>query len=220
VTRLRKIWLVTIAAIILLSPLGARAQDDDQPVEVLFGWAPSATIDDEGLPCAEAVRYDVYLQKGGAAEEMIDTVTDTFYTLAAERGVLQRVRVVGYDAAGRPSPPSEWSDPVYFDSQRGSQSTPPAHATLRPNYPNPFNPETRIAYGVPEGTPAGTRVALEIFNLRGQRIRSFPITAEPGWHEVTWDGRDDRGQPQATGTYVTRYVCGTRVEVGKMTMVK
>ena len=96
----------------------------------------------------------------------------------------------------------------------------PGEPTLSPNYPNPFNPETRIAYSVPIDADPSARMALEIYNLRGQRIRSFDPDPSPGWHEVTWDGRDDRGLIQATGTYVTRYVCGDKVEVGKMTMVK
>ncbi len=212
------LWTVTL---LLLAPLTA-AWAQEEGVPVTLGWAASPTIDEDGAPLAEAVRYEVFVQRGGAAEELVATVEDTFYTLQAARGVLQRVRVVGYDATDRPSPASEWSDPIYFDADRSSPSdlTPPAESTLEPNFPNPFNPETRIAYGVPEGVDGGTPMALEIYTVRGQRVRSFSLERSPGWHEVTWDGRDDRGQIQATGTYITRYVCGERVQIGKMTMVK
>jgi len=214
--------LPVVCAVIMLSLPLARAAAQEPAVPVTFGWTACAVEDADGKPCAPAVKYEIYLQKGGALEELVATVSDTFYTLQAEVGVLQRVRVVGYDEGGRASPASPWSDPVYFDTDRSSpdEHTPPAQPALRPNYPNPFNPETRIAYGVPSDTPAGARMALEIFTLRGERIRSFPVETVPGWHEVTWDGRDDRGRMQSTGTYVTRYVCGDRVEIGKMTMVK
>ena len=195
----------------------------DEPVPVNFIWTSCPNIDREGSPCAPAVHYQVYLQRGGGEEELVATVVDdTTYTLQAERGIVQRIRVVGYDHLGRASVPSEWSDPVYFESERsgGNGVVPPAQPTLLPNFPNPFNPETRIAYGVPTDTPAGIRMALEIYNLRGERIRSFDVDPTPGWHEVTWNGLDDRGLPQSTGTYVTRYVCGNLVDVGKMTMVK
>lgn len=208
--------------ILLMASLSALAQD--QAVEVRFGWTSCPVVDEDGNRLAAAVRYEVYLQRGGtAAEKIAEVADDTTYTLAAERGVVQRVRVIGYDARGLASVPSEWSDPIYFDVERSSESPygpPPAAATLNRNYPNPFNPETSIVYGVPEGLDTGARLALEIYNLRGQRVRSFEVDAAPGWHEVSWNGLDDGGRPQATGTYITRYICGDQVEVGKMTMIK
>ncbi len=221
--RIRKTGLVMVMSILLLVPLGAVAQDDTVPVT--FGWAACPAIDGDGLPRALAVRYEVFVQRGTADEVLVATVdADTEYTLQADRGVVQRIRVVGYDSLDRPSPASEWSDPIYFDVERSSDDdTPrivPVEPTLGPNYPNPFNPETRIAYSVPVDSPTGSRMALEIYNLRGQRIRTFDPDSDPGWHEVTWDGKDDRGMVQATGTYVTRYVCGDKVDVGKMTMIK
>ena len=224
VNRMRNNGLILAVSILLLGFAGIAAADDNLPVPVDFSWAPCPTADAEGRPCAEAVRYEVYLQSGGEDEVLLATVhADTNYTLEAERGVVMRIRVVGYDDAGRASEPSEWSDPIYFDVERTGPeegSAPPEAAVLGDNYPNPFNPETRIAYGVPEDLGSGARMALEIYNVRGERVRAFDVDQSPGWHEVTWNGLDDRGRPQATGTYVNRYVCGDRVEVGKMTMVK
>ncbi|MEZ4388292.1 MAG: hypothetical protein R3D98_12095 [Candidatus Krumholzibacteriia bacterium] len=212
-----------LVALVLGGLVGA-ALAQGEPVEVRFGWTGCPTHDQDGNACAAAVVYEVYLQKGGAeAVKVAEVENDTTFTLIAERGVVQRVRVVGYDVAGRPSEPSEWSDPIYFEIERGAENPlgpPPTAATLRKNYPNPFNPETAIVYGVPANLPGDAAVALEIYNLRGQRIRTFGVDTTPGWHEVTWNGLDDGGRPQATGTYVTRYICGDRVEVGKMTMVK
>ena len=220
----RMTGLIFLVTILLLVPLGA-ALAQDETVPVTFGWAACPPMDDDGNPMALAVRYEIFLQRGSTEEVLVGNVADdNEFTLELERGVVQRVRVVGYDSLDRPSPASEWSDPIYYDADRSSEgdpvAPPPGEPTLGPNYPNPFNPETRIAYGVPNDTPAGTRMALEIFNLRGQRIRTFEVDQSPGWHEVTWNGLDDHGQTQATGTYITRYVCGDRVDVGKMTMVK
>jgi hypothetical protein len=220
----RTFEIMLIAILLLAAATAARAQDET--VAVQLGWESCGTVDDGGRPCAVAVRYEVFLQRGGETEERIATVDDdTTYTLAAERGVVQRVRVVGYDADGRASEPSEWSDPIYFEVQRSAEDDqphgpPPTAPTLRDNYPNPFNPETSIVYGVPDDTPAGTRVLLEIYNLRGQRVRRFAVEDDPGWHEVSWNGTDDRGRLQPTGLYVTRFVCGDQVQVGKMTMMK
>jgi len=209
---------------ILLLGLAVSVAAQEQTVDVEFAWAACPTEDVDGKVCAAAVRYEVFLQKGGGEAEMLASVDDgTRYTLAAERGVVQRVRVVGYDIDDRPSEPSEWSDPIYFEIERsaeGPHGPPPTAATLNKNYPNPFNPETSILYGIPEDVAADTRMSLEIFNLRGERVRSLEVESTPGWHEVMWNGTDDGGRVQATGTYVTRFICGDRVEVGKMTMVK
>lgn len=218
-TRIHRTFIILL--LVVAGSTTAVAQSDTVPVTL--GWTACPMQDDDGQQLAAAVRYEVYLQKAGAPETLVATVrSDTVYTLEAERGVVQRIRVIGYDEADRPSVPSEWSDPIYFDMSRGSEGelAPPTAATLRDNYPNPFNPETVLAYGVPDGLPAGTRVALEIFNLRGERIRSFPVETAAGWHEVTWNGHDDQGRLQSTGTYITRYICGDKVEINKMTMVK
>lgn len=214
----------TTLILVVLMFIGTTGLAQDDAVDVTFGWAASPNEDVDGNQCLAAVMYEVYVQRGGEdIVKVAEVESDTTYTLAAERGVVQRVRVIGYDILGRPSEPSEWSDPIYFEIERGPESPfgpPPSVATLRRNFPNPFNPETTIAYGVPEGTAADTRLALEIFNLRGERIRRFSLEATPGWHTVTWDGCDDGGLPQATGTYISRYACGKNVQVSKMVMVK
>lgn len=210
--------------LILLLGLSATVQAQDATVDVTFEWATCPAEDGDGNALCPAVRYEVYLQTGGTDEVLVASVDEgNRYTLAAERGVVQRVRVVGYDEFDRASEPSEWSDPIYFEVERSAESPhgpPPTTATMDRNFPNPFNPETSILYGVPEDTPAGTRMALEIFNLRGERIRTLEVDPTPGWHETPWNGTDDSGRVQATGTYVARFICGDRVEVTKMTMVK
>ncbi len=81
----------------------------------------------------------------------------------------------------------------------------PSDATLAPsleqNYPNPFSPETRIAFHV--AVPG--RVTLRVHNAAGQLVRV--MTKEcgaPGKHEVTWNGRGDNGVKVATGVYFVR----------------
>ena len=72
------------------------------------------------------------------------------------------------------------------------QATPSAFG-LGANYPNPFNPATTIPLSVPDGAEA---VDVAIYNLLGQLVRqvwSGPLAA--GEHRLTWDGRDDKGQP-------------------------
>ena len=151
--------------------------------------------------------------------ELVATVSDTTYLYSAVSGVSQRIRVRGIDELGLKSVMSDWSDPIYFEVG-GDIVTVPMGARLKPNYPNPFNPETRIVYGVPEDIQDSDVVRLEIFTVQGYLVRTLEIDRSPGWHEVVWNGRDNRGMVTSTGMYVTRFVVGNSVETGKMTMVK
>ena len=213
--------LLAVSVLVALAASLAMAGDASAQIEEFrFQWAPCPTEGPDGERMAEAVQYEVWLQLGSAPEERIAMVLgDTTYTLVTEPGVAHRIRVCGYDAQGRQSPMSEWSEPVYYEAGRSGLLV-PERASLRPNYPNPFNPETGIIYGVPLSLPSDAPLRLEILDLRGQRVRTFQVSSAPGWHEVQWNGTDDHGRMQPTGIYFSRFICGDVVSVQKMTMVK
>lgn len=72
---------------------------------------------------------------------------------------------------------------------------------LNGNYPNPFNPETTISYSVKE---AG-RVKLEVYNLKGQKVRTLVDEEHASGHyKKFFDSRDDRGRKLASGVYLLR----------------
>ena len=69
---------------------------------------------------------------------------------------------------------------------------------LHSNYPNPFNPSTRISFSVPfEG-----KVNLSVYNTKGQLVKTL-INRRiiPGSHIVNWDGQDNAGKQVASGVY-------------------
>jgi hypothetical protein len=74
--------------------------------------------------------------------------------------------------------------------------------TLRGNYPNPFNPGTKIAFELPE--PA--RVNLRVYSAAGRLVRSLleGVAMGAGPHAQPWDGRDDGGRVLASGVYFCR----------------
>jgi serine protease AprX len=73
---------------------------------------------------------------------------------------------------------------------------------LLANVPNPFNPTTIIPYLL----PVRSEVSLAVYDLRGRRVRRLLEDRDeaPGRHEVTWNGRDDRGRELPSGIYVCR----------------
>lgn len=89
-----------------------------------------------------------------------------------------------------------------------------AAATLGRNYPNPFNPSTRIGFSLARDT----RVDLAVFDLAGRRVATLaqgPLAA--GDHRVTWDGRTDLGGSAPAGMY--RYVLVTPTERTSRSMI-
>lgn len=94
----------------------------------------------------------------------------------------------------------------------------PASVTaLNGNYPNPFNPETSISYSIKE---AGD-VRLEVFNLKGQKVRSLVNAKQnSGNYRVVFDARDDKGQPLSSGIYLYRLSTGSYVSTRKMMLME
>ena len=85
--------------------------------------------------------------------------------------------------------------------------SPPARAWLAPNRPNPFNPSTVIGFGVPG--PGRAEVRLRIFDVTGRLLSTLVSRPyDPGYHEVRWDGRSDRGAELSSGIYLLRAEIG------------
>ena len=83
-----------------------------------------------------------------------------------------------------------------------TEMTPTRQSRLLPNRPNPFNPNTTIAYDLAHAS----RVRIEIFGVSGARVRQLvPLQFESaGAHRVFWDGRDDQGLALPSGVYLVK----------------
>lgn len=93
----------------------------------------------------------------------------------------------------------------------------PQQLQLSSGYPNPFNPRTAISYGLPQST----HVNLAVYDQRGRRVRTLVNSVvAAGEQVVEWDGRDDRGQLVASGTYVARLVTEQGIRTSKLTLAK
>lgn len=97
------------------------------------------------------------------------------------------------------------------------QTSLPAAFSLKPNYPNPFNPETTIRYELAESA----LVQLDIFNLLGQKVRSLVReTKGAGVHKVVWDSQDDYGRALSSGIYIYRITANNFVDSHKMILLQ
>jgi hypothetical protein len=108
------------------------------------------------------------------------------------------------------------SRPDYTLDKVSGVDTPKAFS-LGANYPNPFNPMTKISFALPEAQD----VALVVYSLDGRKVATLlNETRSAGEHEVVWTGRNDAGQLVASGTYFYKIFAGPYTEVRKMTLMK
>lgn len=95
---------------------------------------------------------------------------------------------------------------------------PVAHKTaLGKNFPNPFNPTTKIEYSVKEQT----NVCIEVFNVKGQKVRTLiNSVVNTGNHSVVWNGKDDNNNDAGSGVYFYRMSTANYSSTGKMILMK
>lgn len=94
----------------------------------------------------------------------------------------------------------------------------PTEYQLSQNYPNPFNMNTNFRYSLPE--PG--QVQVTIYNINGKVVRDLVNQNQTaGYHEISWNGRDDAGRVVGTGVYFYKInVKGKYVESKKMILMK
>ncbi len=98
----------------------------------------------------------------------------------------------------------------------------PAETGLMANYPNPFNPETWIPYQLAK--PAD--VTLTIYSVNGTLIRTLALGhQQAGIYQsksraAYWDGRNEAGEPVASGVYFYTLSAGAFTGTGKMLIRK
>jgi hypothetical protein len=96
-------------------------------------------------------------------------------------------------------------------------STLPVSFELDQNFPNPFNPSTRIAFALNE--PAN--VTLSVYNLLGQKVRMLvDEQMQAGSYAVDFDARDMSGHALPSGLYFYRLDDGRQRQTKKMILMR
>jgi hypothetical protein len=93
----------------------------------------------------------------------------------------------------------------------------PKTFSLSQNFPNPFNPETKIRYELPENR----EIMVKVFDILGREVRTLVNgRVDAGFHEVTWDATDNVGRRVSSGVYYYQIVAGDFREIKKMLLIK
>jgi hypothetical protein len=88
----------------------------------------------------------------------------------------------------------------------------PAEFRLSPNYPNPFNPDTKIEYDVPRQA----RVSIRVYNSLGQEVTTLVDEDKaPGTYSTVWNATG-----LASGPYLYRMIVNGQSIVQKTLLLK
>ena len=114
------------------------------------------------------------------------------------------------------------SIPIAAAPMNMDASPPPGATTLLPNYPNPFNPETWIPYEL----ATDMDVRITIYNAQGVVIRTLELGQQSAGYYTTrsraahWDGRNNVGEPVASGVYFYTLTAGDFTATRKLLIRK
>ena len=166
------------------------------------------TVDANGLPAT----IDVTPSADGSAYEGVDEVIeDDFFTQTDYKGAF--------------SSDSNWLEGWSYLSVAEVLSTEDDKSSiiaqelkLHGNYPNPFNPSTKINF---ELSGYHDNVTFTVFNVMGQIVNqiSFSNTL-PGMQVISWNGINSNGASVPSGIYFYQVQAGDLSAMGKMTLVK
>ena len=98
----------------------------------------------------------------------------------------------------------------------------PITTALLPNYPNPFNPETWMPYQL----AIDTHAAIRIYTPTGTLVRDFELGFQGAGFYVGksraayWGGRNNGGEPVASGTYFYQLITLESTTTRKMVILK
>jgi hypothetical protein len=126
-------------------------------------------------------------------------------------------QIAWYKVSGSSTIASREANDADGNEIAASGSSLPVAYTLEQNFPNPFNPETRIAYELPQSG----YVRLVVYDVLGREVIALISGERPaGRHSVTWNGIDAQGQRASSGVYFYRLHAGGFTASKRMMLVQ
>jgi hypothetical protein len=191
---------------------------------LLFGfWISAAAAQESSLSIAWAgntesdlLGYRVhYGTSPGTYNSHKDVGNTTEYEISGlTSGVTYHIALTAIDIWGNESGYS-----TELVAAPGGTSSMPWQYSLESAYPNParVGETTILRYALPE---AREEITLEVYNALGQRVRAVAAgPAAAGYHQHSWDGRDDAGRLLAAGVYYVRFQTGIKTLVKPITFI-
>ena len=191
-----------------------------------FNWTESKDVDNE------IITYLLYAKPGPGAFEIIqdstattlpisylDFAEDAFENYPMLANVLVEFTVRATD--GIDTVNIDGDNRLLFIDRYEYLSTlntsVPTEFALHDNYPNPFNPTTKIRFDLPESRD----VNMIIYNMLGQKINEFKMYGlDAGYHSLSWNATNSFGDPLGAGVYFYQLQTKDFVKTKKMILLK
>lgn len=186
---------------------------DPDSSELFFSWTHAKDIDEDSIDYRLIIYTDLY---GSNTFFTPDTSVLIDYTTLTclESNIAIYWTVTAFDlkdstiASNAPFGFSLFSP----EATKDLDHLIPIEYCLFPNYPNPFNPETIIRYGLPEES----FVTISIYDINGRLVRNLiQKTQAAGYHSITW-----RAVGCVSGVYFYRISAGDFRQVRKCLLIK
>jgi hypothetical protein len=126
------------------------------------------------------------------------------------KGKLAIARFMLWDGQDLPETSQMLSDDT--PNSGSSDNVTPEGYALETNYPNPFNPSTKISFTIPKAD----HVSLVVYDMLGKEVSTL-VDADlgAGTHSITFEGKN-----LASGTYIYRIRSGEFVQEKTMQLIK
>ena len=189
--------------------LSFHARDSESGVRLT--WSTASETNNSGFRVERQMQdredWDLVAFVAGQGQ----SITQTNYSYldeTAQSGMTYAYRLLSQDVTGELS---ELQLVVVTHAAPVAHET-PADFRLLSNYPNPFNPSTRISFEVPEQT----QIALRVFDITGHLVTTLADgVVEAGAHQVTFDAA-----ALPTGVYFAQLTSPAQTQMIKMVLLK
>jgi hypothetical protein len=192
-------------------PAGLEGERNVSPFGLELTWDPNAESDFSCYALYRGLTEDFVPGSGNLLGQLEET---EYFDGEWNWGAGYYYKLSAIDINGNESPFALFSPDNLTDADTPKA---PAASYLAQNFPNPFNPTTRIAFGL----AAPANVSLRIYDAAGRLVRVLAEGARPaGNYSELWDGRDARGAAVASGIYFYRLTAGAFSETRKMALLR
>lgn len=224
--------LLTICAIfsLFIAIAGPIEAGDVTPTTITISWTSPGDNDTLGTATTYDIRYSTIAINSGNWNSCEQTTNEPVpqpygnqesYTISnLTPDTWYFIAIITADEA------SNWSDlsnVIAVKTQSlgldvdGDQFNIPDDFHLAQNFPNPFNPSTRIEFSI----PVTAHVTISIFNILGQETATIIDEIKPaGNYSIVWNGSDSYGQKVSSGIYIYRISADDYSESKKMALVQ
>ncbi|MBK8982767.1 MAG: T9SS type A sorting domain-containing protein [Ignavibacteria bacterium] len=174
----------------------------------LLSWINLVGANSYGLQISTDINFNNVIH----SQQKITNISYTVPSSVLNNNTLYFWRVNASNNSGTGSWSAEWIFRTIIVGIENISSEIPAEYKLYNNYPNPFNPSTKIEFDLPEAAD----VEITVYDFLGRKVKDLVSqNLQAGKYRTEFDARD-----YSSGIYFYTYTAGKYRETGRMILIK